>query len=80
MLPLLTSLLSLLNEGYLDDLTLGEPEDVVASDIRTVIARSAELGLHLNVPKCESIRRSNHSPNIDILKTCIQDIYKILRF
>ena len=52
---LLTSLLSPLNEGYSDNLTLGGPEDLVASDIRTVIARGAELGLHLNVTKCELI-------------------------
>ena len=68
--PLLTSLLSPLNEGYLEDLTLGGPEDLVASDIRTVIARDAELDF--NVTKCKLIRHPNHSPNIDILKTCIQ--------
>ena len=58
---LLTSLLSPLIEDYLGDLALSGSEDVVASDIRTVIARGTELGLHLNVTKSELIRHPNHS-------------------
>jgi Reverse transcriptase (RNA-dependent DNA polymerase) len=70
--PLLTSLLCPLNEGYLDDLPLGGPEDIVASDTRTVIARGTELDLHLKVTKCELLRHLNHTLNIEMLKTFIQ--------
>ncbi|NJL56118.1 hypothetical protein HC928_13760 [bacterium] len=53
--PLLLSLKSELKFGYLDDVTLGGPGSTVAEDIQTVVARGAEMGLHLNCSKSELI-------------------------
>ena len=79
--PLLTPLLSPLNEGYLDDLTLGGPGDFVASDIRTVIARDAEIGLHLIVTKCELTRHPITTLQTSTFwKPLFKLIWKILRF
>jgi hypothetical protein len=59
--PLLLSLTSELTEGYMDDLTLGGPEDVVARDVATVRQKGEEIGLRLNEKKCEFISRSGVS-------------------
>ena len=56
--PLLQTLQSELVEGYIDDLTLGGPEQQVARDVETVRRKGAELGLKLNEAKCEFICRS----------------------
>ena len=61
--PLLLSLCSELTEGYMDDLTLGGPEDQVAIDVETIRRRGEELGLQLNVKKCEFISSSAVSKN-----------------
>jgi len=53
--PLLSSLHASLNLGYLDDVTLGGSVKTVASDVAEVIRAGAELGLSLNVSKCELI-------------------------
>jgi hypothetical protein len=53
--PLLTSLSSELEIGYMDDLTLGGDEKQVANDVMTVEARGQEFGLKLNMKKCEFI-------------------------
>jgi len=53
--PLLSSLLSPMAFGYLDDFTLGGPADIVASDVEMVRAESGKLGLYLNERKCELI-------------------------
>ena len=45
--------------GYMDDLTLGGPTDVVAADIDHITAREMQTGLHINAAKCEII---SHSP------------------
>jgi len=45
--------------GYMDDLTLGGPTDVVAADIDHITARKKQTGLHINAAKCEII---SHSP------------------
>ena len=55
--PMLSSLSSELNIGYLDDLSLGGPPDTVASDIATIVAWGSEMGLRLNIVKCELIAR-----------------------
>ena len=52
---LLDSLRSLLSIGFLDDLTLGGTQDVVASDVSRIIDVGQRLGLVLNVSKCEMI-------------------------
>ena len=46
--PLLSSLHSNLNIGYLDDVTLGSHLDVVASDVAEIMRIGAEMGLSLN--------------------------------
>jgi hypothetical protein len=53
--PLLLGLGSTLVEGYLDDLTLGGPADVVARDVIEIIKVGRDMGLCLNVSKCELI-------------------------
>ena len=62
--PLLTSLKSPFSSGYLDD----GPEVVVASDVDQVVARSAEIGLHLNVTKYELIHHPQHSPQTSLFE------------
>ena len=54
--PLLGSLRSTLKAGYLDDITLGGPAQIVAADVHTVLREGQDLGLNLNVGKCEMIR------------------------
>ena len=39
--------------GYLDDLTLGGPIDVVAEEVQSIATAGRLLGLHLNYSKCE---------------------------
>jgi len=51
---LLQPLSSALTLAYLDDITLGGSEDVVAADIQTTITEGEAMGLHLN-NKCEII-------------------------
>ena len=52
---------SALNLGYLDDLTLGGQVDVVAADVLTVAEAGRDLGLILNISKCELIaQRFSH--------------------
>jgi len=70
--PLLTSLKSPFSSGYLDDLTVGGPEVLVASDVDQVVAGGAEMSLHLNVAKCELIRHPSYSQQTSLLKTFIQ--------
>ena len=57
--PLLSSLQSKLNIGFLDDVTLGGHVDVVASGVAEIIRLGAEIGLSLNISKCELIAHSD---------------------
>jgi len=59
--PLLSSLSSPLEIGYMDDLTLGGDEKQVARDVEIVEARAQEIGLMLNMKKCEFISASGLS-------------------
>lgn len=54
--PLLCSLRSFLKAGYLDDITLGGPSHIVSEDVHTVMRDGQDLGLDLNVGKCEVIK------------------------
>ena len=47
------SLESPLNLWYLDDATLGGSPDSVLDDFTTVMEKADELGLELNISKCE---------------------------
>jgi hypothetical protein len=55
--PMLQSLSSNLIIGYLDDITLGGPENVVASDVDFIMNTGIGDGLYLNVDKCEQITK-----------------------
>jgi len=53
--PLLASLKSELTLGYLDDLTLGGHQSKVSEAVHKVDELGRQLGLELNVSKCELI-------------------------
>ena len=76
--PQLLSLESLLTLGYLDDFTLGGPAKVVAKDISKVVDIGGELGLSMNVSKCELISHDGFTVTDSLLqffpRTCIGDI------
>ena len=59
--PLLSSLSCPLEIGYMDDLTLGGDEKQVARDVEIVESRGREIGLELNLKKCEFISESGLS-------------------
>ena len=63
--PLLESLGSELTVGYLDDLTLGGLQNQVAKDVQRVIAVADELGLTLNISKCELIANTGQRPTAE---------------
>ena len=56
--PLLSELTSPFRISYLDDLTLGGDDAIVANDVKKVMEKGAELGLKLNISKCEIISQS----------------------
>jgi len=56
--PILSSILSDLALGYLDDFTLGGTADVVRNDFLQIVDMAADLGLILNTAKCELISNS----------------------
>ena len=45
----------LTNLDYLDDVTLGGPKEMVASDVAEIVNAGSKIGLSLNVAKCELI-------------------------
>ena len=53
--PILETMKSALIIGYLDDLTAGGDQQVVASDYLMLQKMTSEMGLKLNVAKCEVI-------------------------
>jgi len=53
--PLLKSLSSPLEVAYLDDVTLGGNEESLSKDIDVILDKGKELGLELNLHKCEVI-------------------------
>jgi len=55
----LASLNSELTIGYLDDLTLGGEQSVVASDVKRIAEVGKDLGLSMNIAKCELVTHSN---------------------
>ncbi len=61
--PLLKRLRSELRIGFLDDLTLGGFENVVARDVNLIDAEAAGLGLKLNKSKCEIISKTQQAPS-----------------
>ena len=56
--------------GYLGDVTLSGPRQIVVDDIKTIISKSEELSLELNATKCEVTHGDTSTPHDDpILKT-----------
>src|ERR1700730_17509329 len=51
--PLLSSLKSPLRVGFMDDITLGGDEDCLGQDVQAILDAGVELGLQLNISKCE---------------------------
>ena len=49
------------NLGYLDDVSLGGPADMVAADVAQIAKVGGDMGLHLNASKCELIAHPNFS-------------------
>ena len=62
--PLLEDSLLELVIGYLDDVTLGGPVDILASDIERIRSAALKLGLILNEKKCEVIINDKSLPLI----------------
>ena len=56
--PLLSSLVSDLTLGYLDDFTLGGNVAIVAQDVRQIVVLGSKIGLILNAAKCELVGHS----------------------
>jgi len=54
--PILTSLTSELRLGYLDDVSLGGDESSILHDLRKISQGGKEIGLNLNVSKCEVVQ------------------------
>ena len=77
--PLLSSLSSELTAGYLDDFSLGGPEQVVARDVDTVITEGSKLGLHLNFDKCELFQHGGYQVQSSILYSFIPVINRTPR-
>jgi len=64
--------------GFLDDFTLGGPAEVVARDVSKVVEIGGELGLSLNVSKCELVSHDGFTVTDSLLqsfpRTCIGDV------
>src|ERR1700759_3792967 len=56
--PMFQSLASDIVIGYLDNITLGGAESVLAADVAQIQAQGEAMGLKLNVNKCEFISDS----------------------
>jgi len=79
--PLLNSLQSPLTVAFMDDFTLGGPEDVVDRDIATVTSTRANLGLNLNVSKCEIVHPDGtvlNSPMLSSFKSVTPEAAMLL--
>jgi len=66
--PVLMKLASDMTLGYMDDLSLGGEESVVAADVEFVEREAEKLGLHLNHAKCEAISSDNRVLQYDGFK------------
>ena len=57
--PILRELSSPFTIGFMDDITIGGPEPLVASDVKHINTNSGTIGLNLNLIKCEQINKSS---------------------
>jgi hypothetical protein len=60
--PILSSLVSPLVAGYLDDFTIGGSVFSVARDVELIHAEGAKIGLDLNASKCELVSHPTDPP------------------
>ena len=67
--PTLSSPKASLNIGYLDDVTLGDTQSVVAADVKELIEEGAKIRLSLNVDKRELITHKDTQGDDDILRS-----------
>ena len=67
--PLLSSLVSDLTLGYLDDFTLGGNVAIVAQDVRRIIDLGSKMGLILNAAKCELVCHSDFAVDDPLLRS-----------
>ena len=73
---LIQSLSSELVIGYMDDITLGGPIDIVANDVTSLKDKGISFGVHLNTGKCESITKTasvSFAPLTDFLQLDIRN-------
>jgi len=71
--PVLSSLQAHLNLGYLDDVTLGGPVEMVASDVAEIVNAGSKIGLSLNAAKCELIGH----PDLVVNDTLLQSFERV---
>jgi len=77
---LITKLTSELNVWYLDDGTLaGKPESVL-SDFDTIIAAQEDLGLKVNINKCEFSVLGSSGESSDALLACVRDRFPTAKY
>jgi Reverse transcriptase (RNA-dependent DNA polymerase) len=69
---LLLSLSSMLTLGYMDDFTLGGPEKEVSADVELIIKKGTEIGLNLNLAKCELISAKSFTCSSSVLSSFIR--------
>jgi hypothetical protein len=70
--PLITACNSPLKMAFMDDVTLGGPAAIVASDVAMIKAEGALRGLFLNDRKCESITANGQPPDDVLLRDFVQ--------
>ena len=54
---IIRELLSLFTIGFMDDITIGGSEPLVATDVKHINANGGTIGLNLNFIKCEQINK-----------------------
>jgi Reverse transcriptase (RNA-dependent DNA polymerase) len=62
--PMLEDVHSDLRLAYLDDVTLGGPEEVVSKDVDYIVAEGGKMGLRLNESKCELLAQDHFIPKV----------------
>jgi len=71
--PVLSPLQADLKLGYLDDVSLGGPAETVASDVAEIVNAGSNIGLSLNVAKCELIAH----PDLVVNDTLLQSLQRV---
>jgi len=66
---MMSSLESNLNLGYLEDVTLGSTVETVASYVAEIIRAGTEIGLSVNVSKCELIAHKDFQVDDALLQS-----------